>query len=165
MTSFDPIRALWTLVDFNVRFVIVGGVAARIWGSPTVTRDIDVCPDRSADNLDRLAEALRSLDARLRGVEDDVPFLLDGRTLRAGGNFTFSTSTGPLDLVTFPAGVNGYDELVTSAREIDLGGLRVLVAGLPDLMRMKAAAARPKDLVELEILRAIAAATPDSLDP
>lgn len=156
MSSFDPIEALRTLVHAKVRFIIVGGVAARIWGSPSLTRDLDICPDRDRDNLERLAASLESLDARLRGVDDDVPFLLDAKTLHAGGNFTFTTRLGPLDIVAIPAGVDGYQELVASARRVDFGDIEVLVADIHDLMKMKAAAGRPKDKVELEILRAIA---------
>ena len=61
MTTFDPIEALRALVRAEVRFIIVGGVAARIWGSPSLTRDLDICPDRNPDNLERLARVLRSI--------------------------------------------------------------------------------------------------------
>ena len=156
MTSFDPIEVLRVLKSHGVPFVIVGGVAARIWGSPTVTRDVDICAARDAENLERLAAALTELGATLRGVDDDVPFLLAARTLEAGGNFTFSTRRGPLDVLAYPAGVDGYDELVAHARPVMLGDLEVLVADLQDLITMKTAAGRPKDRVEVEILRAIA---------
>lgn len=156
MTSFDPVEALRVLVDHDVRFVIVGGVAARIWGSPTTTRDVDICAARTPDDLERLAQALISLEARLRGVDDEVPFILEARTLAAGGNFTFSTRLGPLDVLAYPAGVQGYDELIEHARPVKLGDLDVLVADLDDLITMKTAAGRPKDRVEVEILRAIA---------
>ena len=64
------------------------GVAARLHGSPSLTRDVDICHSRSPENLENLADVLRSLHARLRGVDEDVPFLLDARTLQAGGSVT-----------------------------------------------------------------------------
>jgi hypothetical protein len=84
-----------------------------------------------------------------------VPFLLDADTLARGDHFTFDTDLGPLDLLGTPAGSNGYDELARNAIEIDLDGLKVLVTSLDDLMRMKEAAGRPKDLVALENLAAL----------
>lgn len=153
--DFDPIAALRALTDAGVEFVLIGGVAARIHGSPTLTRDVDVCHARTADNLERLSAALRELHARLRGIDGDVPFLLDARTLGAGGNFTFATDAGDVDVLAAPAGVDGYEELARSAQRIDLGDFTVLVCTLDDLIRMKRAAARPKDLIEVEVLTAL----------
>jgi hypothetical protein len=152
---FEPLRALHALVKSNVRFVLIGGVAARLHGSPTLTRDTDVCYDRDTNNVERLAKVLRSLHARLRGVDDEVPFLVDGRTLLAGANFTFVTDVGDLDVLAAPAGVAGYDELAAHADRVELDGVTVLVASLDDLIRMKRASGRAKDRAELEILSAL----------
>lgn len=135
--------------------MLIGGVAARLHGSPSLTRDVDVCYSRDRANLERLAGVLSSVHARLRGVDDDVPFLLDARTLLAGANFTFTTDLGDLDLLAAPAGVTGYDELVRSAELVDLGDVAVFVATLDDLIRMKTAAGRAKDRAEVEILAAL----------
>jgi hypothetical protein len=155
MTAFDPLRALRTLDAHGVRFVVIGGVAAAAHGSPSVTQDLDVCPERTPDNLERLAAALVSLHARLRGIDEDVPFLLDARTLDAGDHFTFITDAGDLDVLGTPAGTGGYDDLVTDAVVVDLDELSVRVATIEGLIRMKRAAGRPKDRVELEILGAL----------
>jgi hypothetical protein len=155
MTAFDPVRALQVLTDHSVRFVVIGGIAGATHGSPSVTQDLDVCPERSPENLERLAVALRSLHATLRGAEQPVPFALDGRTLSRGDHFTFSTDAGDLDVLSIPAGTLGYDDLVTSATTVDLDALTVHVAAVDDLIRMKRAAGRPKDLAELEILGAL----------
>ncbi|MGH2635913.1 MAG: hypothetical protein ACRDHU_07200 [Actinomycetota bacterium] len=157
MTAFayDPIRAMRTLDRQGVRFVVIGGTGARLHGSPTVTNDTDVCYERSPDNLERLAVALRELGAKLRGVDDEVPFLLDAATLAAGDHFTFTTRAGDLDVLGTPAGVRGFDELARRAVSFDLDGITVLVASLDDLIRMKRAAGRPKDLIEVEVLAAV----------
>ena len=154
--AFEPVRILRSLVEHEVRFVLIGGVAGRLWGSPTMTKDIDICPDRDLANLERLATTLAELEARPRGVDEDVPFVLDARTLAAGQNFTFSTAAGPLDVLGLPSGVNGFDELAANAVTFDLGDdLEVDVCDLDDLMRMKRAAARPKDMIEMEVLAAV----------
>jgi hypothetical protein len=153
---YDPVAALTALSEGGVRFVVIGGLAGRFWGSPTVTSDVDVCYDRAADNLVRLADVLVALDARLRGVDDDVPFLLDSETLAKGLNFTFTTRFGPLDVLGMPAGIGGFDELERNAVDCDLGeGVVVQMCELDDLIRMKLAAGRPKDRIELEVLAAV----------
>jgi hypothetical protein len=117
--------------------------------------DLDVCYRRSGANLLRLADALRDITARFRGVPEDIPFLLDAETLEAGDHFTLTTSLGDLDLLGNPAGTAGYDDLLAHATEVDIDGITIRVASLDDLIRMKRAAGRPKDRVELEILAAL----------
>ncbi len=153
--AFDPRELLATLVRHGVRFVLIGGLAGRLWGSPTVTNDLDICYARHPENLERLAAALQDLDARLRGVPADVPFQLDTETLAGGDHFTFVTRAGNLDCLGFPAGSGGHDRLRATATRMDLGGMQVAVADLRDLIRMKQAAARPKDLIAVEVLKAV----------
>lgn len=156
MARFDPIRGLRVLDEYGVRYVVIGGVAGAVHGSPSITQDLDICYDRRSDNLEPLAEALQSIHARLRGAPPDVPFILDARTLERGDFFTFSTDAGPLDLLGTPSGSSGgYDALARNAETIKLDDLTVRVASLGDLMAMKRAAGRPQDLKELEILGAL----------
>jgi hypothetical protein len=144
------------LQEHGVRFIVIGGVAGRLWGSPTMTNDIDICYARDHTNLEHLAAALEELGARLRGVDDDVPFVLDAETLAVGQNFTFTTVTGSLDILGLPAGVSGFEELDANAVSFDLGeGLVVRVCHLDDLIRMKQAAGRAKDRIEVEVLSAV----------
>lgn len=152
---FDPLAALRALRSAGVDFVVIGGVAARLHGSPSLTRDIDICYARDRGNIERLAGVLTALHATLRGVDEEVPFVLDAGTLLAGANFTFVTDVGDLDILALPAGVAGYDELAPSAELVELGDISVLVATLGDLIRMKLATGRAKDRAEVEILAAL----------
>jgi hypothetical protein len=162
MSAFQPAPALRALHDAGVRFVLIGGLAGRQRGSTTVTNDLDICYDRAPDNLERLAAALTAMHARLRGVDEDVPFVLDARTLRNGDSFTFDTDFGWLDVLATPSGTSGYADLVAAADPMDFGGFVVQVVALDDLIRMKRAAARPKDRIEVEVLLALRDAIADS---
>ena len=153
--TFDPIAALRTLVEHRVRFVLIGGFAGALRGSPVITGDLDVCYARDDANLEALADALGSLGATLRGASGDVPFRLDARTLKAGDDFTFSTRVGAVDILGTPSGTSGYDDLGAAATTEDLDGLSIRVASIEDLIRMKRAAGRPKDLIALEWLSAV----------
>ena len=142
-------------MQHRVRFVLIGGLAGSLHGSPTVTNDLDICHSKEPDNLERLAAALVELEAKIRGAPDDVPFMLDALTLAAGENFTFITKAGALDCLAKPAGSLGFEELERNSVEIDIEGLRLKIAGLNDLIRMKRAAGTRKDLIELEVLGAL----------
>jgi hypothetical protein len=138
-----------------VNYVVIGGIAATLQGSTTITRDFDICYSRERASLEGLAAALRELEARLRGVAEGVPFRLDAATLRNGLNFTFKTKHGDFDCLGDPAGGFDYELLSGNADAMDIGGLRVLVASLDDLIRMKRAAGRIKDRIEVENLSAL----------
>ena len=155
---FDPIRALRTLHEHGVKYVVIGGYASAILGAPIMTNDVDICYERTPANMERLAQALRDLHAALRvaGVEEELPFVLDGRTIAAGDSFSFRSDAGALDVLGTPSGTGGFRDLDAGATSYDLGdGLIVRVVSLDDLIRMKEAASRPKDEAHLHVLASL----------
>jgi hypothetical protein len=152
---FDPLLGLRTLVRHGVRFVLIGGYAAALRGSPMMTGDVDVCYARDQENLERLATALGELGARLRGAPAALPFRLDRQSLQAGDHFTFATDVGPIDCLGTPAGTEGFPDLDASATDEDVGGVVVRVASVDDLIRMKRATGRPQDRIAIEWLSAL----------
>lgn len=153
--EFQPEAVIRLLGAHGVRWVLIGGLAAVTHGAPLVTQDVDICYARDDDNLVSLAAALAEAHAELRDADPGLPFRIDPRTLRAGDSFTLTTDVGWLDLLATPAGTSGYDDLARTADAFDLFGHRVLVASVEDLIRMKRAAGRPKDLLALEELGAL----------
>jgi hypothetical protein len=153
--DFDPRELLQRLTARGVDFVLVGGFAAVAHGSPRLTQDLDLTYATARANLEALGETLVGLDARLRGVKDEVPFTPDVRTLRRTELLTLDTSAGPLDLVAKPPGAPSYSTLRRRAERLDLGGFLVHVASIEDLLAMKRASGRPKDLGDIEELEAI----------
>lgn len=157
--AYDPVAALRILREEEVRFVLIGGFAGQLLGAPLITNDLDVCYDRSPENIERLARALARLHATLRvaNVEEDLPFILDARTLAAGDSFTFVTDHGSLDMLGTPSGTAGYADLAAAASLVRVAAdLEVSVVALEDLMRMKRASGRVKDRLQLEVLSALA---------
>lgn len=148
---FEPFPILRMLVEHEVRFVLIGGLAGNAHGSTTATLDLDICYERTHENIDRLASVLQRLHVTLRGAPAGLPFKVDGRTIRRGLNFTFDTEYGPFDCLGEASGYT-YDVLAPNAQLGDVGGINVLIASLDDLIRMKRAAGRLKDLVEIENL-------------
>lgn len=148
---FAPGPMLQSLVRHGVRFVIIGGLAGNAHGSTTITSDLDVCYARHLTDLERLAAVLRELKVTLRGADRDLPFQIDARTLQNGLNFTFSTEFGAFDCLGDASGYT-FDVLAPNAHRAVIDGVDVLIASLDDLIRMKRAAGRLKDLVEIENL-------------
>jgi len=154
--DFDPQQILGLLTAHGVDFVVIGGIAAVLHGSARVTQDLDVCFATDDANLDVLGKVLIELGARLRGVADDVPFVPDRPTLRRVEALTLQTNAGDFDVLAKPDGAPTYRRLRENAERYDLGAFAVLVASVEDLIAMKQAAGRTKDLADIDELRAIA---------
>jgi len=148
-------QGLKIFADFKVNCVVIGGVAAGARGSSQATFDVDVCYARDQANLIRLANALRSVNATLRGAPKDIPFILDEETLKRGLNFTFDTDLGKIDILGEVQGVGRYDDCLAHSDETELFGYRLRVLSLEKLIDAKRSAGRTKDLLALPELEAI----------
>jgi hypothetical protein len=138
-----------------IECVIVGGVAGTLHGSAIPTTDLDICYSRTATNLQKLATALKSVNARLRNAPSNLPFLLDAETLRKGLNFTFVTDVGDLDLLGEVRGIGYYDKAVEDASSFELLGYTFKVIALDKLILAKRTAGRAKDMVAVAELEAL----------
>ncbi len=154
---FDPERLLATLARHEVAHVLIGGLAAALHGSPATTNDADICPERSPENLHRLAGALGELDARIRteAAVSGLAFDRSAEFLATVALLNLTTAAGDLDLAFEPAGVGGYEELADRAVAVDLGDFVALVAALDDVIHSKEVADRPRDRAALPLLWAL----------
>jgi hypothetical protein len=160
--AFQPERLLVVLARHDVRYVLIGALAATFHGSPLRTGDADICPARDRANLERLAAALGELDARIRLPDDPrgVAFPHNASFLGQVEVWNLVTNLGALDISFQPSGTRGYDDLRRSAIVVELAeDLRVPVASLLDVIRSKEAAGREKDRAALPTLRELLAQT------
>lgn len=155
VASFDPDAILKSLVDHGVDFVVIGASAGILQGAPLAeTADLDVTAATGKKNLQLLTDALVEMDATLRlpDPEEEVKMPLDAAMIGAMAVLTLSTRFGPFDLLFAPAGAPGYDEMKQNAVEVAPFGLALRVARAEDLVAMKRAAGREKDLAHLSVL-------------
>lgn len=158
MSAPSELRAselLRRLTEADVDFVVIGGIAVVLLGSARNTKDLDITFATDAANLEALGEVLIGLHARLRGIDEDVPFVPDARTLRHVSRLTLDTDAGWLDLLAEPPGGPPYAALRARATELDLDGVCVRVADIDDLIAMKKTAGRLRDLADVDELEAI----------
>ncbi len=151
----EPLRLrelLERLVEADIRFVVVGGLAVNAWGYLRATRDVDVVPDSSTENLEKLDALLRELEGRV-----DV----DGRLLSSSAISTFLkvgdrtlvvTTLGRIDILQGLPQIPTYEELIAEAIEVEVGGMVMRVCSLGHLLSMKRASERPRDRDDLEAL-------------
>jgi predicted nucleotidyltransferase len=153
--EFGVEHMLRRLTAAGVDFVVVGGIAMMLLGSARLTRDLDICISPDPDNLEALGGVLVELEARLRGVDEEVRFVPDAATLRNVQLLTLTTSKGWLDVHRKLEGAPRYETLRRNAERYDIGGFSVSVASPDDMIAMKGAAGRLIDMADIEELKAI----------
>lgn len=149
----DVERILDTLERHHLKYLVLGGTAANAYGAQRITKDFDCLPERSLDNLARLAGAMRELNARLRvaGLTDAeaqrLPVHVDAHQLRQVEPSTWRTDAGDFDvLADLPDRRGrhlGYEDL-TGRAVTDLGGLSVRVAALDDVIASRSGPPAPR---------------------
>ncbi len=161
--SFDLERVIEVLDRHRVEFILVGGPAARLYGANHVTGNPGCLARRTAENLDRLGEAMRELNARLRteGLTDAqaaaLPVIIDHHTLGGIATSTWMTDAGGFDVLNDIAVGDGrrltYDEVARTAVDFEVAGATVIVAHLDVIIASKEWANRPGDLLALRELQ------------
>lgn len=155
--ALDPQCLFGVLDKHGVDYVLIGGLAAVLHGSTAMTNDADILPYNDPDNLERVGAALRDLEARLRvdGNPNGVPFDPHPSLIASMAMLNMTTRCGDLDLTFTPSGLDGYSGVRKRSVAFEVGGLRLHVACLADIIRSKEAADRPKDHATLPILHAL----------
>lgn len=157
IAPLDPGQILRILDEHEVRFVLIGALAARLYGFPRLTADADITPADDRANVEKLAKALRQLDAKIytESIPEGLTFDCSAAMLERARMWNLVTKAGRIDLAFMPAGTTGYSDLVKTAERFEAYGVQFLVASLNDIIRSKEAAGRPKDREDVAILRAM----------
>ena len=157
MPELDIQAILRELVEAEVEFLLIGGVAVGYHGHIRATKDVDVVPAPDRRNLERLASVLRSLDAEVEGAgefdRDELPDPLDPEVLELGGNWILVTRLGRLDVMQWIGDWALWEELSPAAIADSVDGLPIKIVSYEDLVRLKELAGRPEDLADLQQLR------------
>jgi hypothetical protein len=153
--TFRPDEILRTLERHGVEYVVIGGLAATLHGASTVTFDVDIVPDPSQENLERLSAALDELNARVRveGIEGGLAFDHNSQSFEKMNLLNLVTTHGDFDIAFHPSGIPSYSQWSENASRIEALGVPFQLGSLADVVQSKEAADRPKDRVALPVLR------------
>ncbi|HYJ22251.1 MAG TPA: nucleotidyltransferase [Solirubrobacterales bacterium] len=143
------------LIEADVRFVLVGGLAVNAWGYLRATRDVDFVPDPDPENLARLNSLLTDLGGRV----DVDGKLLAGTAistfLRTGDRTLVATELGQVDVLQGLPQVPPFAALDERAKDVDLDGIVIRVCSLEHLIEMKRSSERARDREDLVALEAV----------
>lgn len=139
----------------EVKYVVIGGVAATFHGSPVLTQDADICPAKDQANLEKLARSLKEMGARVYApdLQQGLPWTGDSTQLSRAEIWNLVTKFGRFDIAFSPSGTQGYEDLAKDSVVFELEGIPVPVASLRDVIRSKEAAGRLRDRQHLPTLR------------
>lgn len=148
-------KAIQTLCDAGVEFVVIGGLSATLHGSARVTYDLDICYSRTPVNISRLAEALAPFHPRPRGHAAGLPFILDEKSLRNGTIFTLQTDIGEIDLLAEVVGLGDFNNVRQQSITLEAFDRQLVTLDLPGLIQAKRASGREKNLFALAELESL----------
>ena len=144
----------------GVDYIVVGGVAGTLHGTPRLTFDLDIVPEPSERNLQRLATALARLDATIREpghrrLAVSLQLLKESAAAKRAGQLRLRTRFGPLDVLWRLHDGRGYKELRKHSVLLSDDERRLRALDVESLIEIKEAAGRPQDREDVKYLKII----------
>lgn len=150
-TDVNLSELLEKLCESGVEFILVGGLATVVQGSPVTTMDVDIVHKRSSENIKHLMHLLEKIEATYRRPDDKIikPVASDFAGM---GHILLTTRLGPLDVLAFIEGGKTYEDLINHAVSIPFRGHTLRVLNLKTLVELKRLSDDPRDLQRLAVL-------------
>lgn len=142
----DSSAFLSCLADHGVRFVVLGGHVLATFGRPRYTDDLDVLVEPTKANASRLAEALAAFGFPSLAEKAAAHFARPERMA------TLGHAPVAIDILTSTPGIS-FREAWRGRRVLRIADRDVPFLGLAEFVKTKRACGRPKDLLDLELLR------------
>ena len=139
------------LVDAGIEFILVGGLAAVVQGAPITTMDVDIVHRQTAENIAKLLDFLKSIDAYHRRLDDKV-IEPAAEHISGRGHALFTTRFGPLDVLAIIEEGQSYEDLIDYTVEIEFRGHTIRVLDLEMLIKLKKSSKDPRDNQRMPVL-------------
>lgn len=139
---------LQSLLEAEVRFVVVGAHALAVHGVPRATGDLDLFVASTSENARRLVGALADFGAPL-----DSHGITAADFQRSEVVYQLGLPPRRIDILTSIDGVE-FEDAESTGHAVEIDGLSFLVLGRKQLLANKVASGRAKDLADAELLRA-----------
>jgi hypothetical protein len=146
VTIYEELRSVLAALDqARVDYALVGGLAVAVWGAPRATKDIDVLVQPA--DLPRAMASVRACGFTLEALPMEFK---DGTTMKRVSKVD---TTGNLMTVDFILVDHNLETAWESRTRLPLGDEQVVVISRESLIAMKALAARPQDLADIQNLK------------
>jgi aminoglycoside-2''-adenylyltransferase len=153
MIEVDFSAVLAALHDAGVEYLVVGGLAAVLQGTPVHTFDVDVVHRRTNENIERLMPVLDALDAIYR-IQPERRLRPGKAALLSAGHQNLITRYGPFDVLGSIGEGLGYEELLPHSTEMLINSnFSARVLNLETLIEIKEQLGGEKDRAVLPFLR------------
>ena len=139
------------LIETDIKFILVGGLAAVVQGAPVTTMDVDIVHNQSSENISKLFAFLKSIGAFYRRPDDKV-IRPKEEDFSGMGHALFTTRLGPLDVLAVIEEGKAYEDLLEHTVEIEFRGHTIRVLDLKMLIELKRTSKDPKDKRRLPVL-------------
>ena len=136
MTGPDLSALLEGLIKADVNFILVGGLAAVVQGTPVITMDVDIVHNRSPENIVKLLAFLKSIGAFHRRLDDKVIEPTE-RDISGEGHALFSTQLGPLYVLAVIEEGKTYDDLLEHTVDVKFRSHTIKVLDLKMMIELK----------------------------
>lgn len=156
----DFLTFLENLNAEGLEFIIVGGIAARLYGSTRLTHDVDIVPNISPESWQRTVKCIWDMGGRPR-IPEPLESIADMNNIRKWINekgmlaLNFRSQDGSVEIDLLVAEGARYEELKQRATAVEFRGSTYFIASIEDLISMKKAAGRPQDLLDIKELEQI----------
>lgn len=150
-TGADLSAVLEGLIEAGVEFILVGGLAAVVQGTPVTTMDVDIVHNQSSENIAKLLAFLKSIDAFHRRPDDKMIRPKEG-DISGMGHALFTTRLGPLDVLAVIEEGRAYKDILEHTVEIEFRGHTIRVLDLKTLVELKRTSKDLKDRQRLPVL-------------
>lgn len=147
----------------GVRYLVVGGMAVNLYGYVRLTMDLDIMVDLSDKNLSALVDVMEKFGYTPRVPVNPHEFISEEKRdewIKEKGAvvFTFIDLKKPFKQIDiFLSNPIDFEEAYSRRAVMTIGGAKVSIASIDDLIKMKAATTRPRDMEDIHHLERIKA--------
>ena len=161
MDGLQTLALLRRFSEADVDFIVVGGIAGVLLGSPLPTDDVYLVYAKTEENYERILPVLEGLDAIFRGTLDEV-IRPTRRDLELNRVNLFKTRLGKLDLLPTIGDGWTYSDLLPRSKSVEIEDFSVRILRVDALIEAKAIADRPQDRAAIVFLRELMGRPDDS---
>ncbi len=159
--SMDFGRAFSALKEYEVQYLLIGGLAMNLHGVPRITGHLDLFVDLESENMKMFLNAVTSLDCRPKPLVDlDIlvcpvkrSALVEEKNMKVCTFVSISAPSMEIDIQLAPT--IDFMETHKRKKEVPFGEEKIPVLSLDDMIRWKSGSKRRQDIYDVEALKAV----------